>query len=110
MNHTERSIRIRELLNDPELDDDNANFSLCFRDFLITGDLMTIHSNELTLPQRRAMLELRYLLADADTELITELRLANSLCPLHAIDYAICFDDDDAECALIRLIHPSHDT
>lgn len=41
---------------------------------------------------------------------LTELLLSYSLCPLHAIDYAICFDDDDAECAPIRIIHPSHDT
>lgn len=44
------------------------------------------------------------------TETLTAMRLADSLCPMHAIDYAICFDDDDAECAAIRTIHPSHDT
>lgn len=41
---------------------------------------------------------------------ITNLALSHSLCPLHMIDYAICFDDDDDECATIRAIHPSHDT
>jgi hypothetical protein len=41
---------------------------------------------------------------------ITELALSYSLCPMHFCDYAICFDDDDDECAAIRLIHPSHDT
>ena len=41
---------------------------------------------------------------------ITELALSLSLCPLHRCDYAICFDDDDAVCAQIRMIHPSHDT
>ena len=40
----------------------------------------------------------------------TSLALTQSLCPLHLIDYAICFDDDDQECAAIRIIHPSHDT
>lgn len=44
------------------------------------------------------------------TELMTEYRLSDSLCPLHHCDYAACFDDDDPECAAIRLIHPSHDT
>jgi hypothetical protein len=44
------------------------------------------------------------------TELTTAMLLDNSLCPMHAIDYAICFDDDDPECAAIRAIHPSHDT
>jgi hypothetical protein len=41
---------------------------------------------------------------------LTKLALDNSLCPMHFCDYAICFDDDDDECAAIRLIHPSHDT
>lgn len=44
------------------------------------------------------------------TERMTALLLDNSLCPMHAIDYAICFDDDDPDCAAIRAIHPSHDT
>lgn len=43
-------------------------------------------------------------------EEITTLRLGLSLCPLHGGDYAICFDDDDPECAAIRAIHPNHDT
>lgn len=43
-------------------------------------------------------------------EPLTSLLLEHSLCPLHRIDYAICFDDDDDECAAIRLIHPDHDT
>lgn len=38
------------------------------------------------------------------------LALDLSLCPLHMIDYAICFDDDDPECAAIRQCFPSHDT
>lgn len=49
-----------------------------------------------------------------DSDLIrerqTDLALAQSLCPLHFTDYAICFDDDDPTCAQIRTIHPSHDT
>lgn len=40
----------------------------------------------------------------------SELLLDHSLCPMHAIDYAICFDDDNAECATIRQYFPSHDT
>jgi hypothetical protein len=62
-------------------------------------------------PERRAMhAELLELLITLSTDDISELRLADSLCPLHACDYAICFDDDDAECAQIRSIFPSHDT
>lgn len=41
---------------------------------------------------------------------LSAMRLDFSLCPLHATDYAICFDDDDAECASIRTCFPSHDT
>ena len=41
---------------------------------------------------------------------LTELLLDLSLCPLHQIDYAICFDELTPECAAIRMIHPSHDT
>lgn len=48
--------------------------------------------------------------APYSTEHITAMLLDNSLCPMHAIDYAICFDDDDPTCAAIRTIHPSHDT
>src|SRR6478752_1136209 len=47
-------------------------------------------------------------LIDADeysTERMTAMLLDNSLCPMHAIDYAICFDDDDPDCAAIRTIH-----
>ena len=36
--------------------------------------------------------------------------LSLSLCPIHETDYAICFDDEDPECAQVRKIHPTHDT
>lgn len=41
---------------------------------------------------------------------LSELALSFSLCPFHMIDYAICFDADDEECAVIRECFPSHDT
>jgi len=43
-------------------------------------------------------------------ESLTSLALSFSLCPMHLIDYAICFDDEFPECAAIRAMHPSHDT
>lgn len=43
-------------------------------------------------------------------EKLTAELLAESLCPLHRVDYAICFDDQNLECAAIRTIHPSHDS
>lgn len=45
-----------------------------------------------------------------DADAATDLLLSYSLCPLHECDYAICFDDDDPECASIRELHPEHDT
>lgn len=42
---------------------------------------------------------------------LTELAISMSLCPLHFVDWAICFDDTDPECSQIREIYPySHDT
>lgn len=50
------------------------------------------------------------LLLTLPVDAISTLRLNESLCPMHACDYAICFDDEDAECASIRAHWPSHDT
>jgi hypothetical protein len=41
---------------------------------------------------------------------LSMLALDFSLCPMHFCDYAICFDDDNDECATIRTYFPSHDT
>jgi hypothetical protein len=41
---------------------------------------------------------------------LSMLALDLSLCPMHFIDYAICFDDEIDECALIRTYFPRHDT
>ena len=41
---------------------------------------------------------------------LTDLALSFSLCPIHFIDYAICFDDRTPECYAVRVIHPGHDT
>jgi hypothetical protein len=43
-------------------------------------------------------------------EYLTELCLNVSLCPMHFGDYASCFDDENPECAAIRVVHPLHDT
>lgn len=43
-------------------------------------------------------------------ETLTQLALQQSLCPIHYIDYAACFDDDDPTCSQVRFIHPNHDT
>jgi len=46
----------------------------------------------------------------ADPQTTSMMRLEHSLCPLHHCDYAICFDDDDPDCATIRDLFPDHDT
>lgn len=43
-------------------------------------------------------------------ELLTELALGLSLCPVHLRDYAICFDDEEPSCRKVRAIHPQHDS
>lgn len=94
-------------------DDDDSDAILMIRDAMI---------NDPATPN-----ELRALAADYDyraidlipildailslsTDDLTAFRLSLSICPLHAIDYAICFDDDNPNCAQIRAIHPSHDS
>lgn len=46
--------------------------------------------------------------ADFSRDDITTLAIEQSLCPLHFVDWAICFDDQDASCAQIRAIYPHH--
>lgn len=41
---------------------------------------------------------------------MTMLYLDDSLCPMHHCDYAICFDDENPECAVLREYFPDHDT
>lgn len=39
---------------------------------------------------------------------LTELAIALSLCPVHFVDWAICFDDQPQDCEQIRAIFPHH--
>jgi hypothetical protein len=48
--------------------------------------------------------------APYQTQRLSMLYLDNSLCPMHHCDYAICFDDDEPDCATIRAYFPDHDT
>ena len=44
-------------------------------------------------------------------ETVTEAAMSLSLCPIHFIDWAICFDDRRPDCSQVRVIFPnSHDT
>lgn len=100
--------------NDDPIRDDHSHdlFARALRDLLIDRDATHTDSYDAS-PAHYDIL--RDLLATIDAypyhrDDLTAMLLDNSLCPLHAIDYAICFDDDDDECAAIRTIHPSHDT
>lgn len=44
-------------------------------------------------------------------DIIAEAAMRHSLCPMHLIDWAICFDDENPDCSQIRAIFPhSYDT
>lgn len=93
-------------------DDDTLDYSILNIDF----DLDYYRDNyDLDLDIDALARELIDLLALIRTDpysihFLSQLRLDQSLCPLHHCDYAACFDDDDPECATIRAIFPSHDT
>lgn len=91
------------------LDDRTFAAAEYLRDLLIDSDTDDSDIPDLHPDDANALRELLPI-ASTDRELLTTLLLDDSLCPLHAIDYAICFDDNDPECAAIRAIHPSHDT
>lgn len=59
---------------------------------------------------RHALTYTRDVINALDVDALSLLRYEHSLCPMHACDYAMCFDDDDDECAAIRVVLPSHDT
>lgn len=74
------------------------------RELIIDRDSADLESDDLDfLDMMRTRID------DLSRDDLTDLALRFSLCPLHFCDYAICFDDDDDECAAIRTIHPSHD-
>lgn len=89
------------------LDDDDTSTALRF--LLIDPDDMLDY---IYTPRARDIERPRILdaITSLDTDTRSLLMLALSLCPLHATDYAICFDDDDDECAALRACFPSHDT
>lgn len=103
----------------PSIRDDHMHdlFARALRDLLIDRTATPTEQPIPALADPPAYIydTMRSLLAIIDaypynTDDMTKLLLDNSLCPMHAIDYAICFDDDEPDCAAIRAIHPSHDT
>jgi hypothetical protein len=86
--------------NDPDM-----NASAALRSLLIDID-----ERDIRLIDTPYASILRDCIRALDTQSLSLLRLDESLCPLHACDYAICFDDDDPDCATIRTLFPNHDT
>lgn len=106
--NTDRINAINALI---ALDDDNDLLSHITRELLICDDASTIDESIADEPRLAPIAHaIQSIIIDLDRDELTAMRLDYSLCPLHACDYAICFDDDDAECAPIRTIHPTHDT
>lgn len=93
--HFDNNSMLRNLLID--IDDTPTTHPADFADDPITHALLRA--------SLRTMIDYDY-----STHELSMMRLDHSLCPLHHIDYAICFDDDDPDCATIRALFPSHDT
>lgn len=94
-----------------DADDESAaldNF-LAIRALLIDRDdtLLDLYTDRIAPTIRDSIIALIDALPRTE---LTLLAYDLSLCPLHMRDYAICFDDDDDECAAIRAILPDHDT
>jgi hypothetical protein len=93
------------------LPDDDCDISIAIRDMLSTDpdDHLELRAAEYpsAAPHFDAIIDAH---ANLSTHERSLLRLDASLCPLHACDYASCFDDDDPECAAIRDAFPNHDT
>lgn len=108
--------RINAILSTLDSESSNAYRELFMQrmndELVDIDDLLTEHDAD--LDDYDAINELltytNALIAADDRESLTTIALDQSLCPLHIIDYAICFDDQNAECATIRIIHPAHDS
>lgn len=100
INHRNAMTAINSML---ALDNDYSDLSITLRALLIDDDATDLPAADFAPLLLAAIREL-------DTHSLSMLRLDFSLCPLHAIDYAICFDDDDPDCAAIRAAFPNHDT
>ena len=90
---------------------EDTTFACDVRNMLIMlgendDEILAECESDRTLDLARVLVALQSL----SREQLTDMCLSYSLCPLHRVDYAICFDDENPECEAIRTIHPSHDT
>jgi hypothetical protein len=84
----------------------DLDFDTDIREMLMTLEFPDDPQSDRTLDLHRCLIMLQNL----EPSQLMRMRLDYSLCPLHACDYAICFDDNDDECEIIRTMHPEHDT
>lgn len=103
-----------------KLPDESCDIYIAIRSLLIdpydTEPMPSIPNADPFMPMIRSAL--RTLFDDERTDdrpyysraALSDLMLNYSLCPMHRIDYAICFDDDDPDCAAIRAYFPIHDS
>jgi hypothetical protein len=94
----------------------NAIISLIAHTLLNTSDspidpdydmIDAIHAIREFRPYDHISPELRELIESLSMLEFRDLLISIDLCPLHAIDYQICDDDNDPECAHLR--HADHD-
>lgn len=114
-------------INDLLAHDDESRSSSTLRSLLLDAPNFDTSLNDLIDPEYDTTLEIATELRESlislfttindpnaesrsEREYLTEIALSLSLCPIHLNDYAICFDDNDDECAQIRMIHPCCDT
>ena len=113
--------RIRILLED----DKDGNYNFALRDMMLHHyelphmryqDYTDIEENPDYLIAQRFWDETQIILVKAfedpyATDQISHLAMELSLCPMHFVDWAICFDDENPECEQIRQVFPhGHDT
>jgi hypothetical protein len=107
VNHTsdvQAMVARLEWLRDHLPEDDDIDYRSMWLE-----DMGYVETSELMIEARAILDALQARGMDA-REWVTAEALALWLCPVHFRDYAICFDDDDIECAQVRAVHPVHDT
>jgi len=106
---------IPRMMRDEDLEQDFRNLLIQFdwSDFDLNDFLQDCESTRY-LDLRWAYEILKALKADragGGIDTLSELAMQYSLCPVHFVDWAICFDDEPEDCSQVRAIFPrSHDT
>lgn len=93
---------------DPYREDDAHDLALAdLRDILCGGGDFDLDDPQSTVSHE--LITIVRAMRDTDRDGLSALALELSVCPIHFVDYAICFDDDNPECYPVRMAFPSHD-